>query len=105
MKVTSDYGTNTLVKSGYIHVGDVGMNDQTKATVMIYPNPVTDVVNVSASSNIRVVQIYNLLGQVVLSQTADSKKISINTTDLKSGVYDLKVILSDGSLDKKIIVQ
>jgi len=50
-------GTNTQTKVGYIHVGGVGINNQTKATIMIYPNPLTNVVNVQANTNIEEVQI------------------------------------------------
>lgn len=105
LTVTSDMGTNELIATNYIHVGGVGINDQTKATIMIFPNPATDVVNVQANSNIVEVQLYNLVGQVVLTQKADSKKLSLNTSALNSGVYNLKVVMSDGFINKKIIVK
>ena len=105
LKVTSDMGTNTDVKAAYIHVGGVGINEQTKATILIYPNPATDFVNVSATHDIVQVQLYNLVGQVVMTQKVDGKKVALNTSSLKSGVYSLKVVMSDGSIDKKIVIQ
>jgi PKD repeat protein len=105
LTVTSEMGTNTNTKTGYIHVGGVGINDQTKATIMVFPNPASDVVNVQASSNIVDVQIFNLVGQLVLNQKVGSKNVSVNTSNLKSGVYDLKVVMNDGFINKKIIVK
>jgi PKD repeat protein len=104
LTVGSDFGTNTLTKSGYIHVWMVGVNDHSKATISMYPNPVADYININSTVNVKEVQVINLIGQVVLSQSFDSKKITMNTTSLKTGVYNLQVKLEDGVVNKKIVV-
>jgi PKD repeat protein len=104
LKVTSDFGTNTLVKTGYIHVGNIGINEHSNASIVVFPNPVKDVLNIQASTYVQEVQIINLIGQVVLNQKADSKNITLNTSNLKAGVYNLKVKMDDGFINKKIVV-
>ncbi len=51
--VTSDYGVDTLVKTGYIHIGGVGINDLNKNAVTVFPNPVKDLLTVQANSEIK----------------------------------------------------
>jgi PKD repeat protein len=104
LKATNDWGSITLVKAGYIYVGGMGINDQSKATVTIYPNPVVDFVNVQASARINEVTIFNTVGQIVLTQKVDNNSIQIATSNLKRGVYNLQVKMDDGFINKKVVV-
>jgi photosystem II stability/assembly factor-like uncharacterized protein len=104
LKATSDFGTNTLVKNGFVHVGGVGISEIAASTIRVYPNPVRDVMNVEASAIINEVQVINMVGQVVLDQQASSKNVSLNTSNLKAGVYTLKVTMENGSVNKKIVI-
>jgi hypothetical protein len=104
LTATGDFGSQTLTKVDYIYVGGVGINDNSAASLTVYPNPVTDVVNIKGTSEIRDIQVVNLVGQVVLTQQVNSKNISINTSNLKSGVYNLKVRMDDGFVSRKIVV-
>jgi len=105
LTVTNDYGTSTKTKNGYIYVGGVGINEHSNAVVTIFPNPVAASMNINANSNIREVQVYNLVGQVVLSQTIGSKSATLNTSNLTSGIYNVKVVLNDGAINQKIVVK
>jgi hypothetical protein len=104
LRVTDSLGVVTKVKPGYIHVGGVGINELSKAKVAVYPNPVKDVMTVNATANIQEIQILNLLGQVIMTRTVNTNTITLNTSDLKQGVYNLKVKMTDGFINKKIIV-
>ena len=106
LKVTNAFGSiNTLVKTGYIYVGGVGVDDLSQSGIKVYPNPVKDVLTIESGSGMKQVQIFNVTGQLVLSQQTDSKTITVNTSSLKSGVYFLKVTTDNASFDKKIVVQ
>jgi len=35
---------------------------------------------------------------------ADGTSVTIHTSDLKSGIYNLKISMADGSINKKIVV-
>jgi photosystem II stability/assembly factor-like uncharacterized protein len=103
LTVTGDLGSTTTTKSGYIHVGTIGINEHSKASISVYPNPVTDVMNIIATSNMQEIQVLNLLGEVLLNQTINTKSFSMNTSDLKAGFYNLKIKMSDGYINKKIV--
>jgi PKD repeat protein len=104
LKVTGEWGSNTLVKSDYIYVGGVGMGENSMATVSIFPNPVKDVLNIQGTSNIQEVKVFNQVGQLVISQKVDVQNMTINTSNLKSGIYNLQVKMADGFVNKKIVV-
>lgn len=104
LKVTNEFGDNTITKSDFIYVGGVGINEQSRATVTIFPNPVNDYVTIQASGNLQEIQVINTVGQVVINQKTDNKEITLNTSSLKAGVYNLKIKLADGFINKKIIV-
>ncbi len=64
----------------------------------IYPNPVTDnVVYISAESNITTVNIYNMVGQNVKRINVENNNLKINVSDLKHGMYILKVETINGN--------
>jgi PKD repeat protein len=103
--VTSDFGSNTLTKTNYIHVGGVGINELNQNIISVYPNPVKDMMTVQANSNIKEIYIYNMTGQLVLNQVVSSNKVNVTITGLSSGIYSLKAILDNGTITKKIVIQ
>jgi hypothetical protein len=92
------------VKTGYIYVGGVGMNEQSAATLSVFPNPVKDVLNIQGSANIQEVKITNMVGQVVYSAPSDASTLTISTSGLRSGIYNLQIKMADGFINKKIVV-
>ena len=57
----------------------------------IYPNPVSDKLTIEAQEAIGTVEIYNLMGTLVYSQKDCAKKVEINTADLTSGIYFVRM--------------
>ena len=92
---TSD--TDTLL----LGVGD----EPTKLTgaISIFPNPATDVVNVTGTA-LTNVSIVDINGRSVKSQTVNANKTSVNISDLSTGVYMMTVQTADGkSTTKKLL--
>ncbi|HLF51769.1 T9SS type A sorting domain-containing protein, partial [Flavobacterium sp.] len=56
-----------------------------------YPNPVKEVLNLSYTQNISVVEVYNLLGQQVIAKTINANQSQIDMSHLSSGAYMVKV--------------
>ena len=50
------------------------------------------------------VQVINIIGQVILNQKVNNTIISLNSSELKPGIYNLKVKMEDGYIYKKIVV-
>ena len=62
-----------------------------KQSVIVYPNPMDDVLNIELGDSQSDIVIYNSLGQVVRHYDNVSGEMQINVADLKSGMYFVKI--------------
>jgi len=71
----------------------------------VYPNPVEGILNVRSATDIHSISITNIVGQEILNANISSNRTSvINTLELNSGVYIVRVVDANGEiLTKKII--
>jgi len=84
----------------------VGMRDlYSDAYIMMFPNPASNMFNISTNYDMSNVKVVNQLGQVVLEQTPNSKTVSVNTGQLQAGIYFVKVISEAGESTHKLIVE
>lgn len=91
------YATQTL---GFCASNDVlavlvtvtlGTNDFNAVQFTYYPNPVNDVLNISAQAAITSVKVYNLLGQELLSKQVNATNAVLDMGNLTSGSYIVNV--------------
>ena len=71
----------------------------------VYPNPTTDVVNVTLENkSINSVSISDLNGRIVKSKDYKNvSNVSMNVSDLAAGVYMMSITSDSGTATKKII--
>jgi hypothetical protein len=70
-------------------------NDDFNSTSIVYsPNPVTDILSVRASIELKTAKICNMLGQTVMQQNFDSNEIQLDMSNLPTGSY-LVIVESD----------
>ncbi|WP_418509693.1 endonuclease [Corallibacter sp.] len=89
---------------------DLGDHTQTLSTIDfnianigIYPNPVKNILNIKlANQQETQVDIFNVLGKKVLSKTIYNSS-TINTQELTSGIYIMKIKQGNASISKKLI--
>ena len=79
----------------------LSVNDFTIQNISIYPNPITSVLNIEMTSTLKQVTIYNILGAKVLNTSTKS----INTSNLKSGMYLLKIEDENGQVSTKRFIK
>lgn len=72
--------------------------------VKIFPNPANSILNINANSNISKVEVYNLLGQNVMTVSVNDINTNINTSNLTAGMYMLKLHTDNGVINKKFTV-
>ena len=84
-----------------INVGNsVGLdNVELNTKIGVSPNPVQNTLSISSDLEIEKVEIYNILGQLI--QTESSKVF--NVSNLNSGVYVLKIITSNGVAQTRFV--
>ncbi|HAT80628.1 MAG TPA: hypothetical protein DCS17_04285 [Flavobacterium sp.] len=91
--ITSLYTNNTLSSSEFA---------KNNLKIALYPNPVNDVLNIESETEIKSVEIFNLLGQKV--KTSSSKQV--NVFDLATGTYMVRIQdKNNGVATKKIVKQ
>jgi hypothetical protein len=87
-----DFGTN------------LGVNKFDQASFKAYPNPTRNSWNItSGNDDITSIQVYDVLGKSVYSRTAASKEVTINASELSSGVYYAKVATANGESTLKLV--
>jgi uncharacterized delta-60 repeat protein len=71
----------------------------------LYPNPVSDLLNIDAKNDIAVssINIFNTLGQLVLVIPNARETQSVDVSTLKSGNYFIKIISDKGTSTTKFI--
>ncbi len=84
-------GNLTAVNStmtGDVQTSTLGTSELSKGKIQIFPNPVTDFINISGIDNGLSFQIYTIDGRLVKSEMFDSR---IDVSKLVSGGYVLKI--------------
>ena len=56
-----------------------------------YPNPIRDILTIEYKNSMDRVTVYNLLGQKVLTQEANSKEVQLNMSSLANGSYVIEI--------------
>ena len=69
--------------------------------VKLYPNPVTDYLNIDSKDKIEAVKIYNTVGQLVAQPKVSNNKV--NLTNLNTGVYNVNITTVSGTKTYKVI--
>ncbi len=83
--------------------GSLGTKSFENRAVKVYPNPVSDVLNISSVGTINRIEMFSILGENVLQQMSNTKQI--NVKGLRSGVYVLKVFNNDRSTTKRVVIK
>ena len=68
----------------------LSINDNNLQNVIIYPNPTTSILNIENAEN-SMIEIYDLLGRVVLSENNISLNKQLNVSSLSIGTYLIKI--------------
>ena len=69
-----------------------------------YPNPVNDVLHITAKNGVENISIFNLAGQKIVSNAKVSNN-QIDVTSLNSGIYVFRVTLEGGQVETFKIVK
>jgi len=75
----------------------------TELNVQLYPNPTSDYVYIRINKKIESLSVYNLQGQLILSQNTNQKYL--NVSNLTKGVYLIKIKTYNQVVTKKLFIQ
>lgn len=80
-----------------------GTDDFSASNFSVYPNPVQDVLNIRSANVVEAIEVYDVLGKLVIDSRPDAISPSINMSALNSGAYLVKVTINGASKTVKII--
>jgi hypothetical protein len=83
------------------------MIEEIDSKVEIYPNPVDDKLYIVTEDDVKEVVVYTITGVIVGQQSTDNRQqtLTIDLSDLKSGIYFVKINTEKGNIVKRIIKQ
>lgn len=71
--------------------------DELSQTLKLYPNPTSNVLNIEGEG-MSSFEVYNAVGQRVLTQEVNGNKAQVNTASLNSGIYFIRIYANDGAM-------
>jgi hypothetical protein len=80
----------------------------TTSTFTIYPNPAKDFFTVNVTENFNeqsVLNIYNIFGSLIKTETLNQNQQSINISDLSNGLYLVTIKSKESTQNQKLIIQ
>ncbi|MEH6537899.1 MAG: T9SS type A sorting domain-containing protein [Psychroserpens sp.] len=83
----------------------LSVSNEELATVKLFPNPTTGIVNFESNSQISEIKIYTILGQRVKTKEINSNESSVNLSNLRAGSYVITFYIHGQSAGSKLIVK
>ena len=87
--------SNDIISSVEVPVADIN--------IIIYPNPVSDVLHIRSDREITNLIIYDLHGRTIMTLNGGCSECDVDLRHLTRGTYIVKVVTADGSLTEKIV--
>jgi hypothetical protein len=93
---------NVIVKSNWIQSVITDIEEKVTISFSVYPNPANDQLNLTIEKEIFDVQIFNTLGQAILTES-NTKVLNIN--NLSSGMYIISVSANGLNTNQRFVKQ
>jgi hypothetical protein len=102
--VTAQNGSQ-LVYNVNITVEPSGINDLAGKLVRVYPNPVSDYLNIEFADAASSVYVYDVLGKLVYQKSDTGYRIALDVTGFSKGIYYLRVISGQETAALQVIIE
>ena len=70
----------------------------------VYPNPASMLITIEMSE-VGTIELYNATGQLIWSQTTQTKQLTKDISNLPSGVYNIRFVYEGGTAVKPFVVR
>lgn len=110
LKFKSDASTNSFGFRAYYYCNEIVTSSDVTLRVVeglkVYPNPAEDELIIECNGEIKQVRIYDATGSHIASPISPLQKerVTVDVSQLSSGIYNLCVYKDGGMLTKKIII-
>ena len=102
--------TNSICEasvSRQITVGPVSVGEHPLIDISVFPNPVSDILNIELGDNVDVseIQLFDVMGKMIYSKGVDSdNNVSIDMSELTPTMYYVRFVMQDGQVSKPVKV-
>lgn len=92
-------GSKLTIDDVTLTVGNVSVNNVSNIESKVFPNPVSDVLNIElTNAEATSVSIYNVDGSLVKTEVLNGVKGSVNVSNLTAGLYIYRVATNNGEV-------
>jgi len=105
VEVQAVYPNNmTSVKSVAGMKGYESVGEDIAATCKIFPNPASTQVRIEAEKDIRMVKVYDLLGNMMETIAVNGNALNVSLSRFTNGVYLFSIVKNDGTVSNHRVV-
>ncbi len=83
--------------------GQVGVDELSRQDVKLFPNPAQDQLQLSYSTPIQQVDIFNAEGELIFSETPDNEEASLQISQFPAGIYIVRITSGDQIITRKFV--
>jgi hypothetical protein len=87
------------------YYGEVGLENEELNTFQLYPNPATDIVNITCDGGVHSFTMVNLAGQEIMHHSFKGSHTSISVAHLPTGTYFVKLVQDNKSSVQLLQIQ
>jgi len=85
--------------------GALSTNEYSQLEFSLYPNPSTDLIQVTSLEPVTKVSVYDLGGRLVLQEKPNKANFELHTNNLSKGIYIIKLNSNEKVATKKLLNQ
>ena len=96
----------TNIASTLIEIPTSTQEIEEASSVLVFPNPTRDVLQINSEYPIRSVSLFNVSGKESAKWTIQNQKsFTLEVNNLPSGIYMMEMETDNGTLAKKIVIE
>ncbi len=82
-----------------------GLVNQVATSLIVYPNPASEIINISLDREIENISIYSIDGKLLNSYNIKNPQCQIDVSNYEKGMYLLRIVTSDYMISKNVVIK
>lgn len=101
-----DFNAPIVTNSTYNKIMKVtSLADNNESVTALYPNPSNGIFTIELTTKEKqTLQLFDITGNIVLSETIENGKAGIDASHLAAGIYNISIKGNNGSVNKKLVI-
>ncbi len=104
VKAVYDSGNSPCSNEETVLIDNVNINEFNAKEIKVFPNPATNNITITNIQELSKLEIYNIAGIKLLDLNLNINNNNVNISNINSGIYFLKIISPDKTINKTLII-